>query len=577
MASGRPRIRHLPDHVVNQIAAGEVIERPASVLKELVENSLDAGARSIRVRIAAGGVGLIRVSDDGSGMAREDMVLAVERHTTSKISSAADLADVRTLGFRGEALASIAAVARVVLVSTAGDAGSGWSFEVDNGRHQGEPQPAAHPPGTTVEVTELFAAVPARRKFLRTERTESHHLYETMRRLALSRFDVAMNFEHDDRRVFDVRAAADEPARLARIGRVCGRGFAGHALAVQARVGTMAVRGWITPASAGRNQADLQYLVLNGRSVRDPLLQRAVRRAYGDELPPGRQPAYVLALDLEPDAFDVNVHPAKAEVRFVDARTVHDFLFKAVRDVLAAAVAAPIGAGMRTAPGSAGADPWPLYRAPVALPVAAGSASAAVRETPSQELSRPRASLLPVVTAADRYLAVGGAAGLRLIDAVGAWTEILERRLQVARGAGTLRPRPLLIPASVRREGVARDAERIAHRLAPLGFDLDAIGPDELLLRAVPTVLERVDAEPMCRAAVESCLDWVADAPDARECGTLFRRLATVGARAMLAAETPPAALAALGRAAALESLVLAVHTRTLDAGGLARLFGTGR
>jgi DNA mismatch repair protein MutL len=358
-------IRQLPDTLVNQIAAGEVIERPASVVKELVENALDAGACRVDIDLEEGGVRLVRVRDDGQGIPPPELPLAVSRHATSKIASLDDLEVVATLGFRGEALPSIASVSRFSISSRRAGADHGAALEVDGGR-VGEVTPRAHPQGTTVEVRDLFFNVPARRKFLRAERTELGHIEEWLRSLALARPDVELRVSHNGRPSRRYRGAEGEGLALdegaARLLETLGDAFAQAALRVehataprpagdgQDPVPALRMHGWIAQPTYSRASADQQYLYVNGRAVRDRSVAHAVKQAYADVLFHGRQPAYVLFLELDPARVDVNVHPAKHEVRFRDARLVHDFVYRALHDALAGTRAgnAPLVAAVST-------------------------------------------------------------------------------------------------------------------------------------------------------------------------------------------------------------------------------------
>jgi DNA mismatch repair protein MutL len=368
-----PSIRPLPALLINQIAAGEVIERPASVVKELLENSLDAGASEILIELEQAGIKGIRVRDDGCGIAPEDLPLAVRRHATSKISSLDDLQAVASLGFRGEALPSIASVARLELISREADAGHGWRLRADGTDGATEPEPAAHPVGTTIEVRDLFFRVPARRKFLRTERTELGHIEQMIRRLALARPEVGFRVYHNGRELLDLRADPKAVAlpgasatRLQRLQALLGEGFVGHALEIDEQAVGLALSGWVARPAFSRSQPDQQFFFVNGRMVRDRLVAHAVRQAFQDVLHHGRHPAYVLYLDLDPHQVDVNVHPAKQEVRFREGRQVHDFLFRSLHRRLAeGAMAAardlgaePGGAGMHERLRAAGAGAW---------------------------------------------------------------------------------------------------------------------------------------------------------------------------------------------------------------------------
>ena len=341
-------IRLLPSALVDQIAAGEVIERPASLVKELVENSLDAGARRIEVDIEAGGTALVRVLDDGHGIPETELPLAVQRHATSKIASVDDLAAIGTLGFRGEALPSIGSVARLRIASRASGADRGAELRVEHGE-AGDPAPVAQPPGTLVEVRDLFHNVPARRKFLRAESTELGHIARLLERFALARFDVAFRLRHGGRVLLDAPLADTPALQRARIAAIMGEDFIAGALPIDRRAGRVALSGWLGQPQAARAASDQQFAYVNGRAVRDRLLAAAVRLGYRDVLYHGRQPAYLLHLDIEPEWVDVNAHPQKLEVRFRDSRQVHDFVFRAVHDALGVGA----GAAAPTAPPTA--------------------------------------------------------------------------------------------------------------------------------------------------------------------------------------------------------------------------------
>ncbi|MGA9026008.1 MAG: DNA mismatch repair endonuclease MutL, partial [Steroidobacteraceae bacterium] len=327
-------IQVLADELISQIAAGEVIERPASVVKELVENALDAGARRIEVELERGGIGSIRVRDDGAGIAAAEIALALTRHATSKISSLDDLEKVATLGFRGEALPSIASVSRLSLTSRPVDSAHAWSVQVRDGA-VGLPAPAAHPAGTAVEVRDLFFNVPARRKFLRTEQTEFQHVVRMLERLALSRFEVGFSLVHNGRQVWSLPPADSPAERLARVAAICGDEFAAHVIELRHDIENLRLSGWLALPTFSRSQSDLQFAFLNGRFVRDKLLGSAARLAYRDVLFHGRFPAYLLYLELDPAMVDVNAHPQKLEVRFRDSHRIHDFVFRTVERALA--------------------------------------------------------------------------------------------------------------------------------------------------------------------------------------------------------------------------------------------------
>ena len=328
-------IKILPARLANQIAAGEVVERPASVIKELVENSLDSGATRIDIDIEKGGAKLIRVRDNGKGIAKDELGLALSRHATSKIHTLDDLEAIMSLGFRGEALASISSVSRLTLTSRPAAQEEAWSAYSEGRDMQVKLKPAAHPIGTTVEVLDLFFNTPARRKFLRTEKTEFAHIDELLKRIALSRFDVTINVRHNGKIIRQYRAAKNQLQTEKRIAAVCGNAFVRHMLRIELEHQGLKLHGWITTPEGARQQSDLQYCYVNGRMMRDKLINHAIRQSYEMSLKPDQFAAYVLFIELDPHQVDVNVHPAKHEVRFHQARLVHDFIYQALADALA--------------------------------------------------------------------------------------------------------------------------------------------------------------------------------------------------------------------------------------------------
>lgn len=527
------RIQPLPDTLINQIAAGEVVERPASVVKELVENALDAGADRIDVDLEEGGVRLIRIRDNGGGIAPEELPLAVARHATSKIASLDDLEAVSTLGFRGEALPSIASVSRFLLVSRTADAAHASALAVDGGRI-GEVEPRAHPPGTTVEVRDLFYNVPARRKFLRAERTELGHIEEWLRQLALARPDVELRIGHNGKPLRRYRGGealfSDE-----RLNETLGAEFSRQALRIDHAAAGLRLSGWIAQPAYSRASADQQYVYVNGRAVRDRSIAHAVRQAYADVLYHGRQPAYVLFLALDPTRVDVNVHPAKHEVRFRDARLIHEFVFRTLHEALAgtragqgAAVAAAIpGAVAETAAGG-GAPLREAWRAP--MPQRQAGLSLRVEDLragyaalygapPTQEADAPgvpgAAANAPLPeTGEDGVPPLGyalaqlhgvfilsqSADGLVVVDMHAAHERIGYEKLKAAHDSEGLRMQPLLVPQTVAvAEREADVAEREAATLSELGFDVSRAGPQTLLLRGVPALLAGGDTEALLR------------------------------------------------------------------------------
>lgn len=328
-------IQVLPPQLANQIAAGEVVERPASVVKELVENSIDAGATRIDIDIERGGAKLIRIRDNGCGIKQEELALALARHATSKIASLDDLEAIISLGFRGEALASISSVSRLLLTSRTAEQSEAWQAYAEGRDQDVTVKPAAHPVGTTLEVLDLFYNTPARRKFMRTEKTEFNHIDEIVRRIALARFDITINLSHNGKMVRQYRGVQEGAGRERRLAAICGHAFLEHALEIEWQHGDLAMRGWvIEPAASNSTLAEIQYCYVNGRMMRDRLINHAIRQAYEEQLGTDRQPAFVLYLDVDPHQVDVNVHPAKHEVRFHQSRLVHDFIYQGVLSVL---------------------------------------------------------------------------------------------------------------------------------------------------------------------------------------------------------------------------------------------------
>ncbi|HIE1460666.1 DNA mismatch repair endonuclease MutL [Stenotrophomonas maltophilia] len=544
-------IRPLPEILINQIAAGEVVERPASVVKELVENAIDAGASRVDIDLEEGGVRLIRIRDNGSGIAPEQLPLAVSRHATSKIADLDDLESVATLGFRGEALPSIASVSRFTLSSRRAHDEHGSALQIEGGKI-GEVTPRAHAPGTTVEVRELFYNVPARRKFLRAERTELGHIEEWLRSLALARPDVELRVSHNGK-----ASRRYKPGDLysdARLAETLGEDFANQAVRVDHSAAGLRLHGWIAQPHYSRASADQQYLYVNGRSVRDRSVAHAVKMAYGDVLYHGRQPAYVLFLELDPTRVDVNVHPAKHEVRFRDSRLVHDFVYRTLKDALAdtragisvqdigAGSAHPVDAGAAPMLSSAGASGFGLVRGaapgagssgggggfsgwrpqqPLGLQVAdAPAAYAALYAAPA---GAERGAALPPmptenglpVTSADAgvpplgyaiaqlhgiYILAENAEGLIVVDMHAAHERIGYERLKNAHDGIGLQSQPLLVPITLAvGEREADTAENESETLAALGFEVTRAGPGALHVRSIPALLAHAEPEGLLR------------------------------------------------------------------------------
>ncbi|MGM0702429.1 MAG: DNA mismatch repair endonuclease MutL [Pseudomonadota bacterium] len=553
--SEQRRIRVLDPRLANQIAAGEVVERPASVVKELVENAIDAGSRRIEVDLEAGGARLIRVRDDGCGIEEADLPLALSRHATSKIASLEELEGLPSLGFRGEALASISSVSRLELASNVDDdPTAGWRVVAEGRQMEPRVSPAPHPRGTSVTVRDLFFNTPARRKFLRTEKTEYGHVEEAFRRLALSRFDMAWTLRHNQKTVHQLPAADDPAGHERRVAALLGKTFLDNALHLDLSAGHLRLSGWVGLPTHSRAQADQQYFFVNGRVVRDRLVAHAIRQAYRDVLFHGRHPVFVLYLQLDPAVVDVNVHPTKHEVRFRDGRLVHDFLFSSLHRALAEARPGE-GTGVETAQpdvederqvreaaGRWQQQPMALhereeraspdrvrafmegYRAlhpqheetlltpQPAMPGAGGAAadvataerqdapaSAAPRLAP-EDATRPPPLGYAVAQLHGIYILAQSERGLVVVDMHAAHERIVYERMKTQVHQGTLEAQPLLVPVSLAAsaaEVATAEAEREA--FARFGVELDVAGPETLLVRQVPALLGNADVEALVR------------------------------------------------------------------------------
>ncbi|MEO5962994.1 MAG: DNA mismatch repair endonuclease MutL [Thermomonas sp.] len=509
-------IRQLPDTLINQIAAGEVVERPASVVKELVENALDAGARRIDIDLEEGGMRLIRIRDDGGGMPSVELPLAVTRHATSKIASIDDLEAVATLGFRGEALPSVASVSRFSLTSRHHGAEHGAMLQVDGGRI-GQVAPQSHPTGTTVEVRDLFYNVPARRKFLRAERTELSHIEEWLRSLALARPDVELRVSHNGKPSRRWKGESDLLSEV-RLHEALGQDFARNALRVDHSGAGLRLHGWIAQPAYNRASTDQQYLYVNGRAVRDRNVAHAVRQAFSDVLFHGRHPAYVLFLELDPRGVDVNVHPAKHEVRFRESRLVHDFVYRTLHEALAETRAGSMPHHDVAHPASSNWTMPPPRQGGIALNsgLQIGDAPAAYAALYAERSSEPvpggfvsmpgddEQGMPPLGFAVAQlhgiYILAENVDGLIVVDMHAAHERIGYEKLKAAHDGTGLRTQPLLVPASISvSEREADIAEREADTLAKLGFEVARSGPQSLLMRSVPALLAQGDVEALLR------------------------------------------------------------------------------
>jgi DNA mismatch repair protein MutL len=524
-------IRQLPENLVNQIAAGEVVERPASVVKELVENALDAGASRINVELERGGSGLVRVRDDGLGIPQEELVLSLARHATSKISSLEDLAVVGSLGFRGEALPSIASVSRFRLASATRD-GQGAEVLVADASVDG-PRPVAHPPGTTVEARDLFYNVPARRKFLRADSTEYQHALRTLSRLAMSSFGTGFVLTHNRREVFSLPAAQARAEREERIARLVGTDFVTHTAYLEHDAAGLKLWGWVGLPTYARSQADQQYLFVNGRMVRDRLLANAVRLGYQDVLYGGRQPAYVLYLEIDRSLVDVNAHPQKLELRFRDGRHVHDFVFRSVERALAATRPSSMARGSADASSLVGPAAGRYAGLDLGEPRPPATDWTDIARSVAHEPSPAGAAPLGQAIAQLHgvYILAQTADGIVLVDMHAAHERVLYERLKSALDSGTAGRQALLVPVVVEAtEAEAAAAEQHAEELGAAGLVVDRIGPDRLAVREVPAALAGADAAALLRDVLADLVEHAASHRIVERQNELLASLACRGA-----------------------------------------------
>ncbi len=528
-ASRLPRIQKLSTQLANQIAAGEVVERPSSVVKELIENSLDAGASSVEIEVEQGGTRLIRLRDDGYGIDKDDLGLALSRHATSKIHSFDDLEGVASLGFRGEALPSISSVSRLEIRSRARGDDNAWRVTGDGGDQISEPEPIAHPEGTTIEVRDLFFNTPARRKFMRTEKTEFGHLEKVVKRIALSRFDVGITLSHNQRVVQKWRPVSERAEQLQRVAQVCGKEFANNTLQIEFQAAGMRLWGWVAQPTFSRSQADMQYFFVNGRMVRDKLVTHAIRQSYQDVLFHGRHPAYVLYLELDPTVVDVNVHPTKHEVRFREGRMVHDFIFRSLHQALAEVrpevrpeAASQLATSEISAfsnqpmPSGAPAHPVQQFGLSYPRPSSSGVSPQAVQEQLQgyQTLTQAAAETgtidegsaeIPILGYAIAqlhgvYILAENQQGLVLVDMHAAHERITYEHMKNALDGEGVKSQPLLVPLSINvNETEAKLPAAFEDVFTELGFVVEAIGPEMIVVRQVPSLLRDADVEGLVR------------------------------------------------------------------------------
>ena len=470
------RIQLLPLQVANQIAAGEVIERPSSVVKELLENSVDAGASMIEIDINKGGLELIRVRDNGAGIVKEDLLLAIAPHATSKIHALDDLMRLHSLGFRGEALASISSTCDFSLASKETASEHAWKLHVKGDEKLSEIEPAAHPQGTTISVENLFYTMPARRRFLKSARTEFQHIEDLVKSIALSRYNVGFILRHDDKQMLHLKPALDKAHYLERVGKVLGKSFAEHAIAVDdERIG-LRLWGWVLPLDQSRAHADQQYFFVNGRVVKDRLIYHAMRSAFQLILDQGRYPGYVLYLECDPAIVDVNVHPTKHEVRFEEPRLVHDFIQYSVQKIYSEIIPSPAcgggqGGGMepRTFPNMV-SEPVKAYQVP------------------------RKNSTIKALTIFEQFLLIEEDTNLLLIDYVAAQKVVNEHDINNALKEGDLKAQPLLMPESLQyKEAEVETLLKQQDALLHYGITLRQVSPERMMIRTLPSWLKSCD------------------------------------------------------------------------------------
>lgn len=543
----RRDICQLDDKLINQIAAGEVVERPASLLKELLENSIDSQATRIEIQIERGGLKRILVKDNGFGIPKEQLLLALSRHATSKLTAIEDLFNVNTLGFRGEALPSIAAVSRLSLQSKVAEQESGYGVVINGGKPASPPKPLAHQQGTSVEVEDLFYNTPARRKFLRTEKTELNHCDSVIRKIALSHFDVEISFTHDGKQSFHVLPAVNDLQREKRIANICGQPFASQCVYFEDDVEVMSLRGWMGLPVFSRSQRDLQYFFVNGRAVSDNLVAHAVRRAYSDVLYHGRHPAFVLFLTIDPSLVDVNVHPAKSEVRFRESRTVHDYIYRTLHRTIAKLTPedsetqlptpknVPMGLNQKSGYGSNQAqqnikmlvrEQLQAYqnmtqasdepdRQPMQGHFDAANADqkTALEAVPTSQPDEQSDQEIPplgyaVAQLKGVYILAENQNGLIMVDMHAAHERITYEILKLQMAEQQINSQPLLVPLQINVSNPeAGVAESFASQFKDLGFEIDRIGEEKIVVRSVPELLVRADIDRLIRDVLSDLIE----------------------------------------------------------------------
>ncbi|EGG95337.1 DNA mismatch repair protein MutL [gamma proteobacterium IMCC1989] len=544
------KIKLLPPRLANQIAAGEVVERPASVIKEMLENSLDAGASRIDIDIENGGIKTMRIRDNGHGIDQDDLALALSRHATSKIYVLDDLEAVGTLGFRGEALASVSSVSRLTLTSSVNDSAQGWAAKAEGQEMSTELTPAPHQQGTTVEVRDLFFNTPARRKFLRTEKTEFNRIEEVVKRLALANFDVTFELRHNQRTIHSLRAGTSEAEKNRRVAQICGPAFMENALTVDIERSGLRLWGWVALPTFSRSQADLQHFYVNGRAIKDRLVSHAVKQAYSDVLYHGRHPAFVLYLEIDPATVDVNVHPTKHEVRFRDGRNVHSFIYSSLHHALAdvrpddqlttaSSLAVAAGIGTDASQQQTIVDQQSMSLAASTLVNTAGNPSPAYSSAPHYpptDTDTPQirealnfygqaASLSPesatetshevpplgyaIAQLKGIYILSENAQGLIVVDMHAAHERVVYERMKSAFDQGNVQAQPLLVPQTLAvSEKEVACIESHQEVFQQLGFVVETAGPESLLIRQIPVSLKNANVEQLVRDVLSDLIQY---------------------------------------------------------------------
>lgn len=535
-------IQQLSSHLINQIAAGEVVERPASVVKELLENALDAGATRIELEIEQGGSKRIRIRDNGCGIPKEELFLALSRHATSKISSLEDLEHIRSLGFRGEALPSIASVSRLTISSLSQNDTQSWKLSGNGGDEFDEPEPTSHPQGTTIDVRDLFFNVPARRKFLKTEKTEFRHLEEVVKKIALSRFQTSLSLKHGAKTVLHLQESKDRTSSERRVAEIFGPAFMKQSLYLEYEAAELKLWGWVGLPTFSRSQADLQYFYVNGRIIRDRIVTHAVRQAYQDVLYHGRHPAYLLFLELDPEKVDVNAHPTKHEVRFREARLVHDFLYRTLHKALAdirpnntistdEIPSEDVSSAITDSFNRQKKPAYPykdtqtnlqipvreqmetykkLHQSPISannpfIPnTSANLGFAASLPVQTEKVIEDTGEVPPLGFALAQlhgiFILAENAQGLIVVDMHAAHERITYEYLKQSMAEDNVRSQPLLVPDPLAVSKKEADCA-IEHKavFTQLGFDLDRLAPEKLVIRAIPSLLKSSDTANLVR------------------------------------------------------------------------------